>query len=225
MPSKTTRKTPPARPGKKGGSGKRRPPVAPVKKGLPWGMISAVAAVVVFAAAVIGYAVYASNQAAKPPEDRIAGVVSEQYQGGQHVATDTEKVAYDRTPPMGGKHYGVWADCTGTVYSEPIRNNYAVHGLEHGAVWITYDPSLPKAQVNELADLVRGNEYMMMSPYPDQGAKISLQSWGHQLKVDSASDKRIKEFIAGFKHNPNYTPEYGASCSNPDFKKSPKRPL
>ena len=33
-----------------------------------------------------------------------------------------------------------------------------------------------------------------MSPYAGLDSPISLQSWNHQLKVDSASDKRIKQF-------------------------------
>jgi hypothetical protein len=44
---------------------------------------------------------------------------------------------------------------------------------------------------------------------------ISLQSWGHQLAVDSVTDPRIDQFIAALRLNPNTYPEPGASCDVP----------
>ncbi len=46
-------------------------------------------------------------------------------------------VDYPESPPYGGDHDLAWADCTGTIYPEPIRSENAVHSLEHGAVWVT----------------------------------------------------------------------------------------
>jgi MFS family permease len=48
-----------------------------------------------------------------------------------------------------------------------ISNENAVHSLEHGAVWITYRPDLPEGQVETLRDLVQGQTYILVSPYPD----------------------------------------------------------
>ena len=61
----------------------------------------------------------------------------------------------------------------------------------------------------------------MMSPYAGLDSPISIQSWDHQLKVDSASDKRIKQFADFFTLNDEYYPEPGASCENPDFIANP----
>ena len=53
----------------------------------------------------------------------------------------------------------------------------------------------------------------MMSPYPGLDSPISLQSWGHQLKLDSPDDARIDQFITALKENPNKVyPEIGGSC-------------
>ncbi len=49
------------------------------------------------------------------------------------TAHTTEDVEYLESPPYGGDHDPAWADCTGTVYPEPIRSENAVHSLEHGA--------------------------------------------------------------------------------------------
>ena len=53
-------------------------------------------------------------------------------------------------PPVGGAHNPTWQNCMGDVYAAPIANEHAVHSLEHGAVWITYQPGLPADQVDKL---------------------------------------------------------------------------
>jgi hypothetical protein len=99
----------------------------------------------------------------------------------------------------------------GDIYTRQIANEHAVHSLEHGAVWITYDPSLPADQVKLLENRVRGLPYTLLSPYPGEGAKISLQAWGWQLKVDDANDPRIDQFIQDLRINASQEP--GATCS------------
>src|SRR6266536_3501798 len=133
-------------------------------------------------------------------------------------------VQYDSSPPIGGTHSPIPADCTGTVYPNAIANETAVHSLEHGAVWITYKPGLAKAEVDKLSKLVSGQDRMLMSPYPGLKTNVSLQSWGYQLFVDSASDPRIGQFIDALRFNPKTTPEPTATCSNPTFKTSPSTP-
>ncbi|MEN3357378.1 MAG: hypothetical protein V7637_1360 [Mycobacteriales bacterium] len=129
----------------------------------------------------------------------------------------TGHVDYPDSPPLGGNHNPVWADCTGTVYTRPVANENAVHSLEHGAVWVTYRPGLDATGLTALEALVNGHDYTMMSPYPGLDHAVSVQSWGYQLKTDDATDPRIKLFIGTYRQNPKTTPEYGASCVNPDF--------
>jgi Protein of unknown function (DUF3105) len=112
-----------------------------------------------------------------------------------------DPVTYEVLPPVGGAHSPVWLNCNGAVYPQPVRNENAVHSLEHGAVWITYRPDLPADQVTALADRVQGQEKLFMSPFPELDAPISLQAWGYQLKVDDAGDERIDEFIRALRVN------------------------
>jgi hypothetical protein len=184
----------------------------------PWGLIAAAVAVVVFAAAVITYAVVQVNQANADKitsADQISGLQSFDYDGGVHVY---ETVDYAETPPVGGEHDYEWADCTGTVYDVDIRHENAVHSLEHGAVWITYDAdAVSDDDLSTLEDLVDGRNGLMLSPYAGQTAPISLQSWGHQLTVDSAADERVEQFTDFMVFNADFTPEPGATCENPAF--------
>ena len=126
-------------------------------------------------------------------------------------------IAYNTSPPVGGNHSQYWADCSGTVYPDAIASENAVHSLEHGAVWITYNPSLPADQVAILGKIVAGQDRMMMSPYPNLKTNISLQTWDYQLFLDSASDPRITAFIQALRFNPKTTPESQATCSQPTF--------
>jgi hypothetical protein len=211
----------------RGKGGRTRPPTQVVANAQkrPWGLIAAAVVVVVFAVSVIGVAVYKvrESEADKVTLGDIKGVQSFDYSPGQeHVTTEVD---YKESPPVGGPHDGNWADCTGTVYDVDIRHENAVHSLEHGAVWVTYDPDkLSDADIEKLAALVDGKPYRLMSPYAGLDSAISLQSWNHQLKVDSADDERIAQFVDLMTTNADvegHYPEIGASCENPAFAADP----
>lgn len=215
-----------------GSSGSRpRPKSLVVKRRTPWGLILTCVLVVVFAAAVIGYAVSRPKKvsAADAPYVRneiaaakaINGVIFKKIIQHTHV---TSPVKYTSSPPIGGNHSAVWADCSGTVYAKQIANENAVHPLEHGAVWITYRPRLDATSIATLSKLVTGVNYMIMTPYAGLKTPISLQAWNYQLFVNSASDPRIAAFIKALRNNPGTTPEYPGNCSNPAFKANPSTP-
>ena len=147
------------------------------------------------------------------PSSAIDGIERADYPPAQHVR-GPQRVAYDRTPPIGGPHDQYWAACTGVVYGKALRSENAVHALEHGAVWITYDPQVLSAQdVSVLRGKVEGRAYMLMSPYPGQPSRVSVQSWGRQLRLDQVGDPRLDQFVTALRQNPNTHPEAGASCS------------
>ncbi|HEY8373894.1 MAG TPA: DUF3105 domain-containing protein [Pseudonocardiaceae bacterium] len=198
-----------------------------VNKPKPWGMVAAVLVVVLFAGGVFGYAYvqYSDKQereaalakwtpsdSNRDPSTQIPGIVIQEYQGQRHVTPD-QRVAYDQSPPFGGPHDSYWAACNGMVYEQAIRTENVIHSLEHGAVWITYNPDQVSGEALEkLRKRVENQPYMLMSPYPGLDKPISLQSWGHQLKVESADDERIDQFIRALRSNPYTYPETGASC-------------
>lgn len=125
----------------------------------------------------------------------------------EHV---NEPVDYAQTPPVGGKHYSQWLNCG--VYNAPVQNENAVHSLEHGAVWITYQPELPVEQVAALKALTKAGAYRLLSPYPGLPSPIVVSAWGLQLPVATADDPRLAEFVKTYENRPD-GPEYGAPCS------------
>lgn len=194
--------------------------MAPVKvqQDRNWGPIALFTAVAVVALGIVGFAgyqVYQNGLTWQEKADRISGIIdyhktdpkSLEYQ--QHT---WGPIKYKYNPPVGGTHNPNWQRCLGDVYTAPIASEHAVHSMEHGAVWITYNPSLPADQVETLAKKVRGNDYMLMSPFPNLDAPISLQTWGYQLKVQKASDGRIDDFIKTLKQKAAF--EQGATCSS-----------
>ncbi|MGY1856668.1 DUF3105 domain-containing protein [Modestobacter sp. SYSU DS0290] len=205
-----------------GGRGRTRPPANVVTPQRPWGLIAAAIAVAVFAAAILTYAVVTVNRSNAnriTSADQLEGLQTYEYAGAEHVVTGVD---YTETPPVGGPHDNEWADCTGTVYDVQIRPENAVHSLEHGSTWITYDPDLVSDDdLATLEELVDGRAGLMLSPWPGQGAPISLQSWNHQLTVDSATDERVEQYVDFFTLNADFHPEPGASCENPAFLSEP----
>ncbi|ONM46972.1 DUF3105 domain-containing protein [Nocardia donostiensis] len=204
------------KPGGKGG-GKH-------KRQIPWLAIGAAAVIIALIGALAYNLVpkyreqaelkkYTPSAENQDPSEAIAGVEQKDYPAGLHVDS-TQRVAYDQSPAFGGPHDASWANCMGTVYDKAIREENAVHSLEHGAVWITYNPDkVGAADVDKLREKVDGQQYMMMSPYPDQESPISLQAWGRRLAVDSAEDKRIGQFITALRLNSYTYPEVGADCA------------
>ncbi len=181
-----------------GGPGGRGPsgPVK-VRKSTNWGPIFLFGIVGLVALLIIGFAAYQVHQNGLGWQDKakqINGVVvfDRTKLTRDHVYG---KVTYPDSPPVGGNHNPNWQRCLGDVYDTQIANEHAVHALEHGAIWITYNPDLPKDQVDLLTKKVVGKDFMLMSPYPGLSSPISLQAWGYQLKVDKATDKRVDQFI------------------------------
>jgi hypothetical protein len=179
-------------------------------------MIALGAVVALASIGIVAFGVYKARDANKPFGERA----SQQIEGMKNYRVSDPKelsrnhkagvLSYKQSPPVGGDHNPTWQNCEGTVYDKEIAKEHAVHSLEHGAVWVTYRPNLPKDQIAALKKKVQGTQYTLMSPYPGLDKPISLQAWGLQLKVDKADDSRIDDFLA-FRQSASV--EDGAVCS------------
>jgi hypothetical protein len=174
-------------------------------------MIYGIAALV--ALAVILGTVFAIRSA-QSEQDNVAEAASKDIEGVQefdglsaeHVDTDVD---YPESPPVGGDHNPVWLNCG--VYTEPVPDVNVVHSLEHGAVWLTYQPDLDEGQVSTLEDFASDYDYTVVSPYEGQESPVVATAWGLQLELDSADDPRLAAFVEKYVQGPQ-TPELGASC-------------
>jgi hypothetical protein len=121
---------------------------------------------------------------------------------------DNGDLDYPESPPVGGVHNDVWLACG--VYEEPVPEENVVHDLEHGTVWITYEPGLDADQVEQLADALPQNG--ILSPYDDLRAPVVVTVWGRQLDLTGADDPRLELFIEEFSEGVT-APEPFASCT------------
>lgn len=150
------------------------------------------------------------RQSAFPPKTipEIAGVQSFSDLERSHRETT---VYYPSLPPVGGAHSKHWYNAG--IYDYQIPMNQVVHTLEHGAVWLTYDPSLSAYEVETLRKLARGQPCVVVSPF-QRGklpSKIAAVAWGRLLELNSADDPRIRKFIFRFQRG-SQTPEFGEFC-------------
>lgn len=116
---------------------------------------------------------------------------------------------YGMNPPAGGSHNSAWLNCG--IYEEPQQAEYAVHALEHGAVWVTYNPELVSGDdLSALRDSLPGS-YIVLSPIAELDAPVVASAWGAQVKLDGVDDERLSDFVEKYWKSGD-VPEPGARC-------------
>jgi hypothetical protein len=174
--------------------------------------VMAVGVPLILAAGALTYGLTANgtkepNPAAEKDPTMIEGVISYAGLSRNHVQTVE---TYPQRPGVGGDHSPIWTNCG--VYDRPVQETRAVHSLEHGAVWISYQPGLPADDIAQLARLATNQSHVLVSPFPGQPSRIEATAWGKQLSVTDPADPRMAAFIKAFQQGPQ-TPEPGETCS------------
>jgi hypothetical protein len=148
---------------------------------------------------------------AGPADEGIEGVEAFRVASQQHVAGTVD---YPVLPPPGGPHDQVWANCG--FYDEPIRQEHLVHDLEHGAVWLAYDPDLPSADLAVLEALAASAK-VVAAPYPDlaEGEAVVATAWARQLRLPTVDDERLEQFVVQYEDG-SQAPEAGVTCTGTD---------
>jgi hypothetical protein len=144
-------------------------------------------------------------------DEGIDGVQAVRVYYSSPVHTEGE-VDYELRPPPGGMHAPVpWA-CG--FYDVPVVDEQVVHTLEHGAVWLSYAPDLPPADVEAIHELVRQNDKVVAAPYEglERGEAVVATAWARQLRLESADDPRLQRFVVQYQDG-SQAPEAGVSCA------------
>lgn len=175
------------------------------------GLISAGVGALAVVALIIVVVVTSSTPRLAPEDIVIEGLEEFPNVPALHVETAVDyEAAYDMNPPAGGDHAAAWLNCG--VYSEPQQSEFAVHSLEHGAVWVTYDPSaVDEAGVSALRSAVPST-YIILSPFEGLPSPVVASAWGAQVALDGPSDERLDLFIQKYWKSAD-APEPGALCS------------
>jgi hypothetical protein len=104
-------------------------------------------------------------------------------EGRQHLQPGSPPPTYGTTPGTSGPHSPQPLPSTVHVYDEPVPEVQAVHNLEHAYVIVYYraegQGALPKNVLDALADLARGEQKVILAPYPElpDGTSLSFAAW------------------------------------------------
>ena len=170
-------------------------------------VIAGGAVAVALVGSLVTVAVIQDPPTTRAEDIRVEGVQEFADLGNAHVATP---VTYDQSPPVGGNHAAAWLNCG--EYSQPVPNENAVHALEHGAVWVTYDPAvISGGQVQVLRDELP-DTYTVLSPLEGTASPVMMSAWGIQVGVEKVDDPRVELFGSKYVRSPK-APEPGAPCT------------
>ncbi|RXZ49880.1 DUF3105 domain-containing protein [Agromyces binzhouensis] len=171
-----------------------------------WSSIGVAVAIVALVVTSIVLTPRAANYTAGGDGTEIEGVETFEN-ASEHVQGVVE---YPQTPPAGGQHNPAWLNCG--VYEEPVPNENAVHSLEHGAIWVTYDPeALSDDDISTLRSKLPST-YVILSPFDGLPSPVVLSGWNSQLQADGVDDPRIEDYLEEYWQSQN-VPEPGAACT------------
>lgn len=160
--------------------------------------------VIAFSLLILGGIVWFTTSS---PENKQPLGEQVEIQGAEHIAEGKEHHAYNSNPPTSGWHYvnpTNWG-----VHDEVVKDEVAVHNLEHGGVWVTYHPDkIDNKTLDQLKTIVKPYRVkVLLSPRPTNDQTIAAVSWGRKIGLDgldSNSEKQLENFI---KINRNRGPE------------------
>lgn len=171
-------------------------------------------AILVAAILVIGGIVYSSAQNAANRAVSTDPLMGEENPttSADHVTNASQVIIPDGQPPTAGPHF---ANPQGLgVYDAPIEDGRAIHSLEHGIIWITYNPDkVDAAGVKKLMEVQKAySNDVIISPRPANKDAVDVASWRRLLKFDSVDVDQLKKFVVT---NRNRSPEPGVRDNAP----------
>lgn len=143
--------------------------------------------------------------ALKEPEAPRPGVVQDDN-GGGHV----ESKEYDGDePPTSGDHANtvLWG-----VHKEEVADVNVLHNLEHGGIYISYRPDIPKEDIKQIEQLFSlpssrtdfNPSKAVVAPRAANKANIVLSSWNRNQTFTSFNEEEMYDYYV---RNLNKSPE------------------
>ncbi|MEK9183309.1 MAG: DUF3105 domain-containing protein [Patescibacteria group bacterium] len=127
--------------------------------------------------------------------------------GNNHISLSSPHEPYNSNPPTSGPHTGKDADWG--AHQDEISDEVAIHNLEHGGIWITYQDKNDQDLKNKMEELARQYQSkILLSPRAKNDSPIALSAWGRLLKLSAFDEIKIKKFIRQYKNKgPEFIPD------------------
>lgn len=157
---------------------------------------------------VVGYGLYVLVSNTTPQTEDMSRTIPDQ--GRQHISAGAEHVPYNSNPPTSGPHYDTPAHPG--FREEAIADENLVHSLEHGLVWVSYDPRVGESVREGLRKF--GSEWVVVTAREANETDIALAAWGRldafnleprdasnlaDSGLDAVTEQRIRDFIARYR--------------------------
>ena len=123
-------------------------------------------------------------------------------QSRDHINVVDDHPAYTTNPPLSGAHASAQR---GGFYSEGIKDENAIHNLEHGYIWISYK-NISENDIEKVKELTNKNLGSIISSQRNENDfdGLALASWGNLMKLKVFDQVIIEDFL---KRNKNKSPE------------------
>ena len=152
---------------------------------------------VALATVVVGFIAFIIvSKITAPPEPPRPGIEQADH-GREHVSS--KEYGGDQ-PPTSGSHANpvAWG-----VYDTEVRDDQAIHNMEHGGIYVSYQPDLPQDQIEKLKKLLSepfsNPEFqpkkIVLAPRAANKSPIVLSSWRRSESLASYDQKKIEEYI------------------------------
>lgn len=174
------------------------------KKYATWAMYGLIAAIIIAG----GYLLFTTTSLSEPMgEDHSTAMPDE---GAEHIQ-EGQEIAYESNPPTSGPHWVT--PLSDGIYDSERPDEAVIHSLEHGRIWISYDPNIPENIIQQLEDRLSGEGSAILTPREENDTDIALAAWRRldKFNLEEIGNElpmgRINDFIRRYKHQaPEYVP-------------------
>lgn len=148
------------------------------------------------------------NKKNNPPAERPG--TAQKDLGRQHVQGIESKPNVGAEPPTSGDH--AFQPLPWQAYEQEIPDGSAIHNLEHGGIYVSYRPDLPKDQIDKMKalffkpfseDNFTPNK-VIMAPRALNESPIVLSSWTRSMEFENFDAEKMEQY---YRRNTGKSPE------------------
>jgi 2-succinyl-5-enolpyruvyl-6-hydroxy-3-cyclohexene-1-carboxylate synthase len=132
------------------------------------------------------------------------------HEGATHVDPGTV-VSYVSNPPTSGSHWPV--PLQEGLYDTEKPDEAIVHSMEHGRVWVSYNPRVSEDVVSQLKKLLANQLIVILTPRSGNETDIALAAWNRldTFNIEGTLDaQRVLDFVTRYKNKGPETVPPGA---------------
>jgi len=122
--------------------------------------------------------------------------------GTQHVSAAQSTYGGESEPPTSGDHA---QPVDKGVYTSELPDINTIHNLEHGYIYVTYQPDLPQVAIDQMRNLFFAPysnadfapTKVIMAPRAANGSPIILSSWTRSLTFTDFDEQQMIDYYLG----------------------------